>query len=450
MRKSDLVLLAACIMMSAIVLANIEAIPTFQNPLTKAQSDFISTIGPPLQNVVWHRTYGGPHRESSRASQCPNGDWILYGITDNQGLLLRTNSNGEYLWHHAIGTKHAKALVITDDGGFGILVRTYTTYTLPYFESFRLFRTDSEGNHLWNQTYEFDSPDTYTQHYFHSLELCSDGGFVVGGNLEHSGCGGHCQWLLRTDANGVPQWNYTYSPSSGIGWYFSSEMIQCQDEGFVFVGSYNAEFPFLLRMNSTGSLVWNQTYACKATLASSIVECSDGNFACVGYDSDPITDEWDIFLMKTDSTGNLLWNKTFELPGDNGGWQIIETADNGLAFTGFSNSTGLEDGFIMVTDSNGNLEWNSTFGGPQYDTGLSLNELSNGDFMVCGFTESFGSGDRDCWLARVREGYTPPITPPTLLPPIPWFVLPIGIGITIIAVILVVVTWLRKRSSHEK
>ncbi|MFX1576251.1 MAG: hypothetical protein ACFFCF_03655, partial [Promethearchaeota archaeon] len=63
------------------------------------QPSFTYMDGPPQQNILWHRTYGGPNSDSSQAIQCSNGDYALYGHSDNKALLLRTTEDGEYLWH---------------------------------------------------------------------------------------------------------------------------------------------------------------------------------------------------------------------------------------------------------------------------------------------------------------------------------------------------------------
>lgn len=458
MRKSNLVLLMASIMISAIVLANIGAIPSLQNHVTNAQFDFISTIGPPLQNVVWHRTYGSSGWDASKATQCSDGGFILYGTFNRQALLLRTSNCGEYQWHKKFNTNYyydsGRSLVITDNGGFALLIRCHEGSSAPHFEDFMIVRTDSSGIQLWNKTYEFSNSSIGTQHFFHSLELCSDGGFIIGGNLEYlywasddSLIQRFIPWLLRTDSNGVPLWNSSYFVAKSL---FSETMIQCQDRGFAISGMAFSDHPFLLRLNSSGQVSWFQTYTSRAEQVNHMVECSDGSFAFVGYVYDPEAEDSDIFLMKTDAMGNLLWNKTFGLQGKDIAWHIIETANHGLALTGSMNATETGDLFLIVTDSNGNHEWNSTFGETNSDGGLSVYELSNGDFILSGYTENFGAGEADCWLLQIREGYTPPTTPPP--PPllVPWFVIPIGIGITIIVVSWVVVTWLKKRSSLDK
>ncbi len=413
MRKSISILSIVCLILTSIVAANNETLPLHQAFAIEAQSDFISTLGPPLPNVVWHRTYRGPDSESARAMQCPNEDYILYGKSGNQALLLRTNSEGTYQWNRIFDTiwyDHLKSLVITADEGFGLLIRGDLGWTAPQFERLMLIRTDSSGVQLWNKTYEFSNNTIGSQHYFHSLSLCSDGGFAIGGNLEYFIPGQNISpWLLRTDSSGNPLWNYTYLPHTGRPWYYSSAMIQCQDTGFAFIGDFD-DHPFLLRINSSGAIVWNRTYTSRATQMHHFVECSDEGFEGIGNVYDTQNNDYDLFLMKTNATGTLLWNKTFDTHSWDRGTFIIETHEHGLAFTGSTNRTGTTDSFLMVTDSEGNQEWKSTFGGIHYDIGLSILELTNSDFILSGYTESFGIGDTDCWLLKVREGYPPTST----------------------------------------
>ena len=455
MRKSNLILLTACIMISAIVLANIEAIPSLQNHIINSQSDFLSTTGPPLQNVVWHRTYGGPERDSAKSLQHSNGDYILYGSTDQRALLLRTNSTGEYKWHKRFNTPwsydYCHELVILEDGGFCLLIRqTGGPYPAPHFEDFMLIRTNSQGNQIWNQSYDLPTQSYTDQHFFHSLQLCSDGGYVVGAHLEVQN--GWQPWLLRTDSNGEPLWNYTYLYTAGSPDYWSFKMIQCQDGGFAFTGTYSSN-PFFLRVNASGGMSWVHTYPCQVEQVNHLVQCTDGSFAFVGYVYNSMVNATDIFLMKTNATGSLLWNRTLGTSGGDSAWRIIETDDLGFALAGSVNGTEWgqqSDLFFLKTDAEGNPEWNATVGGNAFDSGLSVIELANGDYIVSGFTESFGSGETDCWLLQIRQGYTPPYTPPPPPPPpsIPWYVIPFGISIASITVIFVVIIWMRQRSKH--
>ncbi len=416
------------------------------------QPSFTYMDGPPQQNILWHRTYGGPNSDSSQAIQCSNGDYALYGHSDNKALLLRTTEDGEYLWHQIFNEYTVLTdIVETENNDLVLLLRKCSFITLPYIENFMLLKTDSNGNQLWNRTYEdiiFNIPYAWSQHFFHSLELCSDGGFVIGGNLEYLMLGEHYgPWLLRTDSFGVPLWNYSYLPISGQLPCLSYKMIQCHDGGFAFAG-FNPLYdtPFLLRIDSFGAVSWVQEYSFNDTFVFHLIETKDRRFVCVGstYNS-TFNDFDDIFIMKTNSQGILLWNKTYETISRDRAAYVLETQENKLAIVGGINTTTQEDLLLLVTDSEGNREWNITLGGFGSDFGKSVIELPNGDFVISGGTDSFGAGNSDCWLLQAREGYSP--LPPNLPNPIFWYFILVVIIMIVIVIGLFSIKF-RKRQTN--
>lgn len=410
--------------------------------------------GPPQQNILWHRTYGGPNSDSSQAIQCSNGDYVLYGHSDNKALLLRTTEDGEYLWHRIFNEYTVLTDVQeTENEDLALLLRKCYFGILPYIENFMLLKTDLNGNQIWNRTYEdiiFDFPYAYSQHFFHSLELCSDGGFAIGGNLEYVVLGeNYGPWLLRTDSYGVPLWNYSYLPVSGQLAYFSYKMIQCRDGGFAFAGfNPTNDTPFLLRIDSSGAVSWLQEYSFNNTFVFHLTETTDRCFVCVGstYNS-TFNDFDDIFVMKTNSQGILLWNKTYGTISRDWAAYIMETQENDLAIVGSTNTTAQEDLLLLVTDSEGNREWYITLGGSGSDFGHSVVELPNGDLVISGRTDSFGAGNSDCWLLQVREGYSP--LPPNLPNPIFWYLISIAIMVIVVMLGLFCIRFRRCQSDFK-
>ena len=88
----------------------------------------------------------------------------------------------------------AYSLVVTSDGGFA-LAGVSTS-----FGGFWLVKTDAEGNMLWNRTYGGKNIDIA-----YSLVEVSGDGFALAGYTSSLGAGGSDFWLVRTDAQGIPE-----------------------------------------------------------------------------------------------------------------------------------------------------------------------------------------------------------------------------------------------------
>jgi hypothetical protein len=111
----------------------------------------------------------------------------------------------------------------------------------------------------------------------------------------------------------------------------------------------------------------------------------------------------DVLLAKTDSDGNLIWQKTFGGPMTDFATDVIELEDGSLMLFGTTQSFGAGpiSMYVIKTDANGNELWSRTFGGDGADGGSELLQVNSNEVMLLGFTNSFGAGDRDVYLQSV-------------------------------------------------
>jgi predicted secreted protein len=134
-----------------------------------------------------------------------------------------------------------------------------------------------------------------------------------------------------------------------------------------------------------------------------IQETSDGGFIVCG-EEDITSSDWDVFLMKIDSEGNVVWQKThrFGEYGDNA-YAVKETLDGGYILTGrLETDINNADFHAIKTDSNGDIEWHKSYGGPYWDQSNSNDILlaEDGGYYFLAETRSFGAGNLDIWLIK--------------------------------------------------
>jgi hypothetical protein len=128
--------------------------------------------------------------------------------------------------------------------------------------------------------------------------------------------------------------------------------------------------------------------------ASYVLQTSDGGYIVVGDTGSFGADSIDIFLVKTDANGNIIWAKTYGGIVDEYAYSVQQTSDGGYIVAGETHSfgAGWHDVLLIKTDANGNIIWAKTYGGTSWDWAESVQQTSDGGYIVAGGTSSFGAG----------------------------------------------------------
>ncbi|MHA1821217.1 MAG: fibronectin type III domain-containing protein, partial [Promethearchaeota archaeon] len=134
----------------------------------------------------------------------------------------------------------------------------------------------------------------------------------------------------------------------------------------------------------------------------SIAFDSNNNIFITGYTKSYGAGGADVFLLKYNSNGNLLWTRTWGGAGDDVGYGIAFDSNNNIFITGATNSygAGAADMFLLKYNSNGNLLWTRTWGGAGDDWGIDIMFDSNNNIFITGITNSYGAGGYDILLLK--------------------------------------------------
>lgn len=205
--------------------------------------------------------------------------------------------------------------------------------------------------------------------------------------------------LVPQSAAASPQmeWSKTYSGDSG-------DAIQTADGGYAIAANNGSimypawqRAPMLIKTDSSGNLQWQKTFN-NVGLAgiTSIVQTKDGGYVLSGTDisppiSKPVYSGW---VIKTDDKGTVQWNKTVDLPIET--CFVIQTSDGGYALTGYvPNISKGDDGLLVKMDRQGTTEWNKTFSeGTSKMFILSMVQSNDTGYVLV------GNLDLDGWLAK--------------------------------------------------
>jgi hypothetical protein len=264
-------------------------------------------------------------------------------------------------------------------------------------------KVDKEGNHLWNRTYGGTSMDVV----FSIIETI-DGGYALTGLTESFGMGQWDAWLIKIDSTGQIQWNQTYG---GAERDYGGSLAITPDGGYVVCGytesnSLGERDYYLVKTDNLGNLLWERTYGgYTSDRACSVIVTPDEGFLLVGTTESLCIGTQDVWIVKTDSNGIQLWNRTIGGSNVDIPYAAISSSDGGLIITGRTESfgAGKSDAWLLKLDENGFHEWNRTFGGLEHDYATSIISTHDGGYAMAGRTESFGKGSEDMWLIKTNS-----------------------------------------------
>ena len=362
-------------------------------------------------NGGWTRAYGTTEDEhGSSVVQTSDGGYIVAGTRSNPTsyrpdvYLIRTNATGDTLWSRTYGGSggdDAWTVLVTADGGYAVVAQT-TSFGAGKTDIW-LLKLNAQGDTLWTRS--FGGPeDDWTGAWQSSLQQTTDGGYVIVGQTRSLGDLQGDVYLVKTDANGNALWTRTYGgPDEQAGY----AVRQTSDGGYIVTGivcsGSDSSDLYLVKTSSAGDTVWTRTYGGSGYEAGSdVLQMPDGGYAVLGSTSSSGAGLDDLYLLRTDADGRQVWSQTYGGSDEDYGRAVLLTSDGGCLLVGESGSSGdvRGDVYLVKTDATGGVVWTRTYGGADRDVGYSAGPTSDGGFVIVGETESFGAGQEDVFLVK--------------------------------------------------
>lgn len=241
-----------------------------------------------------------------------------------------------------------------------------------------------------------------------SVRVTDDGGFIVAGSTQLIEREFRDATLIKLDAYGQVLWSKEYGVEK---WSESfSEAIPTNDGGFIAVGSKSNSddaLPpdvWIIKTDAAGTLMWEKTFGDKETdSAADVIQTDAGGYLIVGgFEHDTAQrQDTDAYLIKLDTGGNLIWEKQWGGDGGERAGSVRQTAD-GYIVVGTTTSFGVseQDAYLLKLDNDGNEQWFKTYGSTDFEVGRKVLLTDDGGYLFAGWTSSFGAQARDVYLVK--------------------------------------------------
>ena len=404
---------------------------------TQVDIENFNTQNIEVQKVV---TLGGSKNESAQSIVAtPDGGYAVLGFTQSMDgdvlsktdnsydfWLLKFDVNGEQEWQKVYGgidDDRGQDVITTTDGGYAITGSSKSSdgdvSENAGLNDFWVVKINDLGIIEWETSLGHSGTDKCF-----SILQTQDNGFLVSGvidisSLELDGCGsssanrhaGGDYWIIKLDAFGTLLWSKSYGGSFSDTAYSA---VETQTGDFIIVGSSDSDdadintnigsYDFwVLKLSSSGNMLWEKSFGgSEIDRARDVALTSDGNFLITGdsrSSNNDLTNNYgvsDIWIIKIDPNGELIWEKSFG--GSNfDGVQAISIAENdSFLISGNSRSSDIDlvqnkgnnDAWIFSINSHGIIQWQTNLGGSNIDLFMDVVELENGSFVAVGNTNS--------------------------------------------------------------
>ena len=363
---------------------------------------------------IWNKTFAGPGIDKAYSvQQTHDGGYIIagethyyssdYGLAETGLWLVKTDSTGNMQWNRTfIETDNLGGYCVrqTSDGGYIISV-TSTNFDID-MSDFWLIKVDSSGNKQWSRIFGGKSSDKA-----YCVQQTSDDGFIITGKT-YAYDVFYDIWLIKTDIVGNELWNKTFG---GIDIDSAHSVWQTHDGGYIIAGTTSSfgddgRNVWLVKTDPNGNEQWNKTYwePCM-DCATLIRQTHDGGYIIAGVVNSNFTDTYNIYLAKTDSSGNMQWNKTFAKNTYNQAYCIKQTSDGGYIIAGETRFQFNTNAWLIKTDQSGNIQWEEDFGGSGEETARCISQTSDGGYIIAGNKGSYEYGleNIDFWVVKLGD-----------------------------------------------
>ncbi|MDR2354344.1 MAG: T9SS C-terminal target domain-containing protein [Deltaproteobacteria bacterium] len=342
--------------------------------------------------ILWQKSTGGFKVEYPKSViETSDRGFLLAGTKHAYGSfgpgfnldywIIRLDIKGNILWEKTFGGTRidsASAARETYDGGFIVVGDSWSSdgdVKVNYGRNdIWVIKLDQLGNLQWEKSLGGSNDD-----FPNSIIITPDQGYLISGTSESNdgdvkgNLGGRGAWLIKLSEQGNIQWAKTYGGTRGD---YSNDMQPTSDGGYIFVGhSYS----------------------------------SDGDVTKNQGDSD-------VWIVKLDSQGKITWQKTYGGNDSDLAYSVQETMNGGYIVAGKSKSKdgdvtgnhGNYDYWLVRVDSQGNLEWQKSFGGSEFDEVKTILMAFDGGFIVIGSSNSKNGdvkgnhGEEDIWVIKLR------------------------------------------------
>ncbi|MEO6168195.1 MAG: hypothetical protein ABIO46_11675, partial [Chitinophagales bacterium] len=301
--------------------------------------------------------------------------------------------------HFNSSSTQADEIITTGDGGYALAGVANISGNAECF----LSKYSATGENAWTKIYYdqqshllytgINDTEIFCNQYVRFL-VSFDGGFVLGGGIDSSvfitystgvtvGYSFTRMFALHTDADGNLLWSKKFIAHDNT---FGEEAITTSDGSLVLAGSVTQPGLVLRdialwKLNADGNLQWARSYGGSFDEGvARVVEISPSQWMVCGT-SESFSNNQNIYLLNTDSAGQLNWSNVYGTSGFDYGKGMVKLNDDCYIFGNAGNGNPSYIALLKI-DTTGVLQWSNTYGNFLFDSPEELFISPNGNLIM--------------------------------------------------------------------
>lgn len=357
---------------------------------------------------TFKKYYGGKNTEyGTSIALSANGSLVVAGSSNSSGnkqiFLLKVDASGKEIWSNNFGGKsyeEGTSVKCTKDGGYVVCGIT-KSFKNNYEGDMYLIKTDSLGKEQWSKFYGGEKMEIAN-----SVLQYSDEGYVLVGSAKSEDRSQDI-YVVKTDEKGNEQWNKTFSAK---GTYDAEGTGVClgKNEGIIVGGAIQNEKGFnnvLIKIGAGKDSSWQKNSGGQeSNHIRSVKSCTDQGIVCCGIIGGG---KGNAFIMKNDAKGNKIWVKNIGFPASSEVFNdVIESSDKCYVAVGSNDAqggNGKYDVYVVKFDAKGKVIWEKFLGTPADDYGNAIVETKNGGFAITGTSNYDANSSEQILIYKINS-----------------------------------------------
>lgn len=362
----------------------------------------------------WERIWGGDDEDSARSVRAtPDGGYVVLGWTISENTAKpdvwgeKINNQGQQEWKRTMGGVQNVAITLHTTFDNSYIMAGITDLKSMNLDGW-VAKLDAHGEQIWERSFGSSENEAVMD-----IQTTHDGGYVLAGIVYQQGDTSALLadgLVVKLDAQGHQEWKRTFGKMKNRDWL---ETIQTtRDRGYVMVIStqpfHEEPMIWVIKLDSRGEKVWERTFlrGWTGSVTCAIRETSDDGYIIVSSILPPCGELSvdDVWVIKLDTYGEKIWERSFgECKNDDEAEDVQVTPDGGCIVAANTRTAESEqkDIWLIKLDKQGNKHWERTFGGSKDDIAYAIQTTPDGGYIVAGSTASADAGKSDAWLLKL-------------------------------------------------